>query len=82
MKVLITRPRAQADDFAEKLRVAGFEPVYFPVIEIQPVENNIALERALSKINCYEWIVFTSVNARIWFFPSPQPLSLRERGKG
>lgn len=63
MKVLITRPRTQADDFAEKLRTAGFEPVYFPVIEIQSVENNIALERALSKINCYEWIVFTSVNA-------------------
>lgn len=63
MKVLITRPRAQADDFAEKLRSAGFEPVYFPVIEIKPVENNIALERALSKLNCYEWIVFTSANA-------------------
>lgn len=63
MKVLITRPRAQADAFAEKLRSAGFEPVYFPVIEIKPVENNIALERALSKLNCYEWIVFTSANA-------------------
>lgn len=63
MKVLITRPRAQADDFAEKLQGAGFEPVYFPVIEIQPIKNNIALERALEKLNIYEWVVFTSVNA-------------------
>lgn len=63
MKVLITRPRAQADDFADKLRSAGFEPILFPVIEIQPIENNIALERALEKLNCYEWVVFTSVNA-------------------
>lgn len=63
MKVLITRPRAQADDFAEKLRSAGFEPFFFPVIEIQPIENNVALERALDKLNCYEWVVFTSVNA-------------------
>jgi uroporphyrinogen-III synthase len=63
MKVLITRPRAQADDFAEKLRSAGFEPIFFPVIEIQPIENNVALERALEKLNCYEWVVFTSVNA-------------------
>lgn len=63
MKVLITRPRAQAEDFAEKLRVAGFEPIFFPVIEIQPIKNNIALERALEKLNSYEWVVFTSVNA-------------------
>jgi len=62
-RILITRPRAQADEFAAKLRSAGFEPIFFPVIEIQPVENNVALERALSKLNCYEWIVFTSVNA-------------------
>jgi len=63
MKILITRPRAQADEFAEKLRAAGFEPIFFPVIEIQPIGNNIALDRALEKLNCYEWVVFTSVNA-------------------
>jgi len=63
MKVLITRPRAQADDFAEKLRTAGFDPVFFPVIEIQPVENNTALERAIANIHKYDWVVFTSVNA-------------------
>jgi len=63
MKVLITRPRSQAEDFADKLRFAGFEPIYFPVIEIRPIEDNIALDRALEKLNCYEWAVFTSVNA-------------------
>ncbi len=63
MKILITRPRTQADDFAEKLRLAGFEPIYFPVIEIRPIEDNLALDRALAKLNCYEWVVFTSVNA-------------------
>lgn len=62
-RILITRPRAQADEFANKLRSEGFEAVYFPVIEIKHIENNVALERALSKLNCYEWIVFTSVNA-------------------
>ena len=62
MKVLITRPRLQADDFAEKLRATGFEPVFFPVIEILPIENNGALDRALSGLSGYEWIVFTSIN--------------------
>ncbi|MEW5873204.1 MAG: uroporphyrinogen-III synthase [Chloroflexota bacterium] len=62
MKVLITRPRAQADAFAENLRSAGFEAVYFPVIEIHPFENNVALQRSLAKLACYDWLVFTSVN--------------------
>jgi uroporphyrinogen-III synthase len=62
-RILITRPRAQANDFAEKLLQAGYEPIFFPVIEIQLIENNIALERALRKLECYDWLVFTSVNA-------------------
>ena len=61
-RILITRPRAQADDFAANLRAAGFEPIFFPVIEIQPIANNIVLVQALEKLNCYEWVVFTSVN--------------------
>ena len=61
-RILITRPRAQAGDFAEKLHSAGFEPIFFPVIEILPIEENVALQRALEKLNCYEWVVFTSVN--------------------
>ena len=81
MKVLITRTRAQADDFADKLRSAGFEPILFPVIEIQPIENNIALERALEKLNCYEWVVFTSVNAVDAVF-SPSPLRPSPSGRG
>lgn len=62
-RILITRPRAQSNGFADQLRRAGFEPIYFPVIEIKPIENNVALERAVSKLGCYEWMVFTSVNA-------------------
>ncbi|MDP2995085.1 MAG: uroporphyrinogen-III synthase [Anaerolineales bacterium] len=68
MKILITRPRAQSADFGAALQMAGFEPVYFPVIEIRPVEDLTALDRALAKINCYDWVVFTSVNGVEVFF--------------
>ncbi len=78
MKVLITRPRAQADDFAEKLRAAGFEPIFFPIIEIRPIEENVALQRALEKLNCYEWVIFTSVNAVDVVFENYSPLLLEE----
>jgi uroporphyrinogen-III synthase len=62
-RILITRPRTQADEFARKLRAAGFEAIFFPVIEIQPIQENLALARAMARLNCYDWVVFTSVNA-------------------
>ena len=63
MKILITRPRVQAAGFADKLRAAGFEPIFFPVIEIQPIESNPALDDALKNLDKYAWVVFTSANA-------------------
>jgi uroporphyrinogen III methyltransferase/synthase len=90
MKVLITRPRSQADSFAEALANAGFEPIFFPVIEIRPFEENVALDRAIEKLGCYDWIVFTSVNGVDAFFehlPSPRlwhpsPLGRGDGGEG
>lgn len=61
-KVLITRPRAQANPFAEDLRKAGFEPVFFPVIEIRPIDFNLLLNAALQQLDQYDWLVFTSIN--------------------
>jgi uroporphyrinogen-III synthase len=61
-RVLITRPQNQAEGFADQLRLAGFEPVFFPVIDIQPVKDSIWLDRAIQKLACFDWIVFTSVN--------------------
>ena len=68
MKIIITRPRNQADSFASALAKAGFEPIFFPVIEIRPFEENIALDRAIAKLDCYDWVVFTSVNGVEAFF--------------
>ena len=88
MRTLITRPRNQADSFADALAQAGFEPVFFPVIEIRPFEENIALDRAIEKLGCYDWVVFTSVNGVDAFFerlPSPRlrhPSPFQGEGKG
>jgi uroporphyrinogen III methyltransferase/synthase len=62
-RVLITRPKAQADAMAEGLRMAGYEPVFFPVIEIRAIEDNAELDEALERLDRYSWVVFTSVNA-------------------
>jgi uroporphyrinogen-III synthase len=80
-RILITRPRTQAGDFAEKLHAAGFEAVFLPVIEIRPIPDNVALERALAKLECYDWIVFTSVNAVEVVFSNSNPPK-RDKGSG
>ncbi|MBA4380638.1 MAG: HemD protein, partial [Anaerolinea sp.] len=72
--------------FAAALTAAGFEPIYFPVIEIRPMEDNTALDRALQKLTCYDWVVFTSVNGveAVWEHlpPLPAPFGGASRGEG
>lgn len=84
MKVLITRPRAQSTEFGNALQRAGFEPVYFPVIEIRPAEYLSALDDALANIGQYAWVVFTSVNGVDVVFErsSPSPLRPSPFGRG
>jgi uroporphyrinogen-III synthase len=83
MKVLITRPRSQADLFADALANAGFEPIFFPVIEIRPFEENVALDRAIEKLKCYDWVVFTSVNGVDAFFEHlASPFPFQGEGPG
>jgi uroporphyrinogen-III synthase len=63
MRVLITRPKAQATAFANELRQIGAEPIFFPTIEIKPVDDPTGLDRALSQLESYDWLVLTSANA-------------------
>ena len=78
-RVLITRPRGQADGMAEGLRAAGFEPILFPVIEIRAGEPNPELDYALEHLDQYAWVVFTSANAVEVVFRNRRMLSARER---
>ncbi len=61
-RILVTRSRAQTDSFFDGLKAAGFEPIYLPVIEIHPMEDNAELDQALGNLARYDWIVFTSTN--------------------
>lgn len=61
-RVLITRPAGQADDFAERLREAGAEPILAPTIAIFPPDDVRAAADAAERAGEYGWIVFTSRN--------------------
>jgi uroporphyrinogen-III synthase len=62
-RVLVTRARHQAGKLSEGLRALGAEPVEVPVLEIQPPANYDPLDRALGKLNQFDWAIFTSANA-------------------
>ena len=57
-RILVTRARAQASEFAELLEANGAEVLQFPTIKIQPIENV-----DIPAPNKYDWVIFTSVNA-------------------
>jgi uroporphyrinogen-III synthase len=61
-RILITRPRLQAGEFAMQLQQLGAVPVFFPVIRISSVEDTSTLDQALRNLDHYQWLVVTSVN--------------------
>ncbi len=61
-RVLVTRPLAQAAELSDKLVMWGATPIVFPTIEIAPLDDYTALDRAMRHLAQYQWIIFTSVN--------------------
>lgn len=61
-RVAVTRPRAQSVEMMAKLRELGAEPIEFPTISIEAASDYRPLDLALSRLNLYDWLVFTSVN--------------------
>lgn len=55
MKVVVTRPRAQAGPLASRLEELGHEVVECPLIEIEPLPGPVEVEG-------YDWVIVTSPN--------------------
>lgn len=62
-KVLVTRPRAQAEELEKLLLAEGLEVLFQPVIEIGPPEDGYAaLDAELEHLEEFDWVVFSSTN--------------------
>ncbi|HYZ18171.1 MAG TPA: uroporphyrinogen-III synthase [Gaiellaceae bacterium] len=55
MKVIVTRPRAQAGPLVDRLEALGLDVVECPLIEVEPFDDPVAVEG-------YDWVVVTSPN--------------------
>ncbi|HHH42056.1 MAG TPA: uroporphyrinogen-III synthase [Chloroflexi bacterium] len=62
LRVLVTRPREQAEALAQRLQALGAEPVLLPTITFAPPDDWSPLDHALHRLDRYAWVIFTSVN--------------------
>ncbi len=64
-RVMVTRPRAQAQALMAALALRGAEPLSFPTIRIEPLPDTSALDAELRAAarGEFAWLAFTSANA-------------------
>jgi uroporphyrinogen III methyltransferase/synthase len=66
-RVIVTRSRDQASVFAEMLIDRGATTIEFPTIDVVPPASWDELDSAITAIENYNWIIFTSANAVKFF---------------
>lgn len=67
-RVVVTRTREQASQLSRQLLELGADVLEIPTIKIVPPEERQALLEAMSGLNGYDWVVFTSPNGVTSFF--------------
>jgi uroporphyrinogen III methyltransferase / synthase len=67
-RIVVTRPREQAADFAQKLAKLGADVLEIPAIKIVPSTRKQDIVDMLLGLNTYNWLVFTSANGVAAFF--------------
>ena len=53
----------QASALSQLLAEHGAQAIELPAIDIQPLEDNKELDRAILNLKDYQWLIFTSTNA-------------------
>ena len=68
-RIVVTRAREQASEFAAALEARGAEPIEFPLIRIvPPPDTYAALDAAVTRLGTYDWVCFASAPAVRAFF--------------
>jgi uroporphyrinogen III methyltransferase/synthase len=65
--IVITRARAQAEEFAAELERYGARVISCPTIEIVEPESFEPMDEAINNLYGYDWLIFTSVNGVDYF---------------
>jgi uroporphyrinogen-III synthase len=63
VRVLVTRPRDQAENLARLIEACGGEAIRFPVIEIVEPQNTQAIQAVIDRLKEFSLAIFISPNA-------------------
>lgn len=77
-KIIITRATAQNSSIVEKITEHGGYAVELPTIKIEPIQSEL-LQEKISKLDCYQHVIFTSQNAVTLFFEKLLAMGLDSR---
>jgi uroporphyrinogen-III synthase len=67
MRLLVTRPRAQADALVAELRARGVDAVALPLIEIETIPDPQPLQQVWRDLPSLDLLMFVSANAVLHF---------------
>jgi uroporphyrinogen III methyltransferase/synthase len=65
--ILITRAASQSEALRTSLEAAGARVLEYPLLEIIPNEEWTEVDRTISQLDTYDWVIFTSTNAVEFF---------------
>ena len=77
-RILITRRRRQAEEFAAALIAEGAQPIFFPVINIIPPDDFSSFDVALQSLEQFDWLILTSIPGAEAFFKRLEALSIKQ----
>ena len=66
-RILVTRAAEAGDRFGDLLRERGAEVVAIPLIRFVSPRSEAPLDQAASRLETFDWILFTSATAVEWF---------------
>jgi uroporphyrinogen III methyltransferase/synthase len=61
-RILVTRPGDESDRSAADLEALGAEVLVAPTVTIRPLDDFGPLDSAISRLDTFDWLVFTSGN--------------------
>jgi len=66
-RIVVTRAKGQAEALAGRLHALGADVLELPTIELRPPADSGPLDRAITSLACYDWLIFTSANGVRFF---------------
>lgn len=67
-RILVTRPQHQAAELTKSLEDLGATVLLQPAISIEPLEDFAPLDEVITKLDDFDWLVFSSANGVHAFF--------------